>query len=110
MEFLNDYPMEGSWCIAPEVQRGESRYRYDFGYPYKRYLTYTGEKLGRDLSWVTPHVMRHTFASLLVIAGVSLYKVSKWLGDDDRVAQRHYAHLQEGDREINKLRNHATIH
>ena len=31
---------------------------------------------------MTPHIMRHTFASLLASAGVSIYKIAKWLGDD----------------------------
>ena len=37
--------------------------------------------------------MRHTFASLLAIAGVSIFKIAQWLGDDVRVVERHYAHL-----------------
>jgi integrase len=41
----------------------------------------------------TPHIARHTFASLLASAGVSIYKIAQWLDDDVRVVQQHYAKL-----------------
>lgn len=43
--------------------------------------------------WLTPHTMRHTFASLLVTAGESIYKVAVWMGDDVQTVQDHYGHL-----------------
>lgn len=49
-----------------------------------------------------PHVMRHSFASNLVSAGVSLYKVAKWMGDDPRVVDKHYAKLTPDDGDIEK--------
>lgn len=43
------------------------------------------------------NVFRHTFASLLVQKGVSLFKVSKWLGHTDYATTlRHYASLAPG--------------
>ena len=51
-------------------------------------------------AWVTPHVARHTFASLLASAGVSIYKIAQWLGDDVRVVQQHYAKLLPKDADI----------
>lgn len=45
------------------------------------------EKLG----W---HLLRHTFASHLVMEGVSIFKVSRFLGHSTvRVTEDHYAHL-----------------
>ncbi len=105
--FLAEYPMNGTWCIAPEVTRGESRYRYDFHRPYAAYLDHVGKAIKEDLSWVTPHVMRHTFASLLKTAGESLSKISDWMGNDIRVTERHYAHLTEGDKAVNLLHSFA---
>jgi integrase len=105
--FLEKYPMDGTWCIAPEIQRGKSRYRYDFIRPFHIFLEFMGNELEKDLSWVTPHVMRHTFGSLLAIAGESLAKISEWMGDDPRVTDRHYLHFKEGDTAINKL--HAFV-
>ena len=54
----------------------------------------------QGLGWVTPHVMRHTFASLLASKGVSIYKIALWLGDDVRVVQKHYAKLLPKDEDI----------
>ena len=42
------------------------------------------------------HIFRHTFASRLVQKGVSLYKVSKWLGHAQLSTTQMYAHLAEG--------------
>lgn len=108
LNFLEEYPMQGTWCIAPEVARGKSRYRYDFKRPFETYLAYIGGNLKQDLSWVTPHIMRHTFGSLLAIAGESLSKISEWMGDDPRVTDRHYLHFKEGDKAINRLHSFSA--
>jgi len=108
LKFLEEYPMEGTWCIAPEVERGKSRYRYDFKRPFEIYLGYIGGELKQDLSWMTPHIMRHTFGSLLAIAGESLGKISEWMGDDPRVTDRHYLHFKEGDKAINRLHSFSA--
>jgi len=45
------------------------------------------------LTDVTPHVLRHTCASRFVMAGVDLYRVSKWLGHKSIVMTERYSHL-----------------
>ena len=42
---------------------------------------------------VTPHTLRHTCASRMVMGGVSLYEVSKWLGHTSITTTQIYAHL-----------------
>lgn len=128
-KFLKSYPIKGAYCIAPEGKEKRKRkpgarvkkprpailqterkireYRYDFEKPYKIVMTHIGKKLKQDLSWVTPHVLRHTFASLLASGNASLFKISKWLGDTARTTERHYAHLQGADRDIEMLRTRA---
>lgn len=54
----------------------------------------------QGVAWVSPHVMRHTFASLRVQKGVSIFKVAKWLGISVLVAEKHYAKLAPVDGEI----------
>jgi len=51
----------------------------------------------------SPHVLRHTFASHLVMKGISIYKVSQWLGHRSVNTTMIYAHLAPQDDEINKL-------
>jgi integrase len=85
---------ERTIMLRPEVTHGKSIYRYDFGLPFDTYMK------TQKCEWVTPHTMRHTFASLLASAGVSIYKIAVWLGDDVRVVQRHYAKLSPLDRDI----------
>lgn len=84
------------FIIAPAKQLGRGRYRYDFRKPFEIYMA------EQKCAWVTPHVMRHTFASLLASRGVSIYKIAKWLGDGVEVTQRHYAQLLPKDDDIEK--------
>lgn len=50
------------------------------------------------------HDLRHTFASLLINNGVSLYEVQELLGHSSTAMTQRYAHLQP-----NKLRNRTEI-
>jgi len=84
------------FLICPDKVQGKARYRYDFRKPFEEYVEAKGYE------WLTPHVMRHTFASLLAIAGVSIFKIAQWLGDDVRVVERHYAHLLPQDSDIER--------
>ncbi len=83
--------------LCPKVKQGKGTYRYDFHRPYNDYMT------ERKVRWCTTHVMRHTFASLLVQSGVSIYKVARWMGDGVEVVQKHYAHLAPQDSDIEKM-------
>ncbi|MCC7519885.1 MAG: tyrosine-type recombinase/integrase [Verrucomicrobiae bacterium] len=88
---------EYDFALMPGVSYGKAKYRYDFRKPFDDYLK------TKACQWVTPHVMRHSFASILASAGVSIFKVAQWLGDDVRVVQRHYAKLAAGDSDIHAL-------
>jgi site-specific recombinase XerD len=95
-EFLRRYGVRAPFMLEPLVEKGAARYRYDFRRPFCEYMKKQG------CEWVTPHVMRHSFASLLVSKGVSIYKVAVWMGDDVRVVQKHYAKLLPKDDDIEK--------
>jgi integrase len=92
--FLRRYGMRSPFMLRPDVPHGDARYRYDFRRPWSAFTQQQG------LEWVTPHVMRHTFASLLASEGVSIYKIALWLGVDVRVVQKHYAKLLPKDADI----------
>jgi integrase len=92
--FLEVYGLRSPFMVRPEVAHGESRYRWDFRRPWSEYMA------EHKCPEVTPHIARHTFASLLASAGVSIYKIARWLGDDVRVVQDHYAKLMTRDADI----------
>ena len=92
--FLKKYRNRSPFMLHPEIPHGKSRYRWDFRRPWNDFMKAQGTE------WVTPHVMRHTFASLLASKGKSIYKISIWLGDDVRVVQKHYAKLLPRDEDI----------
>jgi integrase len=87
------YPLRWPFMIAPKVTKGRSRYRFDFGRRFRRYV-------GGELSF---HDLRRSYASILVSAGVSGYQVAKWLGDDMRQLQEVYGHLEPNREEINRV-------
>lgn len=88
--------LPGPFLIQPQKRQGKARYRYDFRKPFEEYV----RRMQYD--WVKPHVMRHTFASLLAIAGVSIFKIARWLGDGVEVVEKHYAHLLPQDSDIER--------
>jgi integrase len=85
------------FALKPGVRHGRAIYRYDFHKPFTLHLR------AARMEWVTAHVMRHTFASLLVQSNVSIYKVARWLGDGVEVVEKHYAHLAPQDADIEKM-------
>lgn len=100
--FLREY-LKGKapdqWALRPNTVHGKGTYRYDFHAPYNLFLA------EMKMRWVTAHVMRHTFASLLAQEGVSIFKVAKWLGDGVEVVQKHYAHLAPQDSDLERAMN-----
>lgn len=92
----SEYGLRSPFMLQPTVKQGKGRYRYDFKRPFYEYMA------AQDCPWMTPHLMRHTFASLLASRGVSIYKIAKWLGDGVEVVQNHYAHLLPKDEDIEK--------
>lgn len=100
--FLRRYRLREPYMLRPDTKHGKDRYRYDFRRPFFEHLKRIKlEKTGQTK--ITPHLMRHTFASLLASSGVSLYKIAVWLGDDPRVVEKHYARLLPKDADIERL-------
>jgi integrase len=92
--FIKAYGLRSPFMLQPDVPHGDSRYRWDFRRPWAEYVA------KHKCPWVTPHVARHTFASLLASKNASIYKIAQWLGDDVRVVQKHYAKLLPKDEDI----------
>lgn len=93
-EFIRDeYGLREPFMLHPENEHGKNRYRYDFRRPFYEYMK------EQSCEWVTPHIMRHTFASLLasmdpMLGGPSDFEVATWMGIDLRTYQRTYAKLR----------------
>ena len=91
VSFLRDYlrpdadPLD--FVLRPEVGFGKSRYRYDFREPFDRLLAKC------DMTWFSPHAMRHTFASIMLMKGAGIGQVAKALGDTEATVEKHYSHF-----------------
>ena len=92
--FIQDeYGLREPFMLHPENKHGKNRYRYDFRRPFYEYMKQ------QNCPWVTPHIMRHTFASLLasmdpMLGGPSDFEIATWMGNDLRTYQRTYAKLR----------------
>jgi len=93
---LEPYRAATGYLIAPGVQASP-------GVQYRVRIDRCMKPLCRaaGLDVVSPHVLRHTFASLLVQAGVSLFKVQAWLGHSEAKTTQVYAHLTAYDPDVN---------
>jgi len=93
-EFLQGYGLRAPYVLQPDIPHGKHSYRFDFRRSFFDYMKAEG------VPWISPHVMRHSFASICASKGIDIYRIATWLGDDVRVVQRHYAKLRPDDREI----------
>jgi len=77
-------------------------YRYDPQAIWERVIRKVVEQGGKAIS---PHGMRHSFASNLLMAGVSDVLVARWLGHaDTSMLHQRYGHLLAYHGDINKLK------
>lgn len=94
VRFLQIYLTDRDYCLAPSVRRGAYKYRYDFRRPFEDYVR------SQNLSKVTPHVMRHTFATHLARQGKPITQLAGYLGDSVKTTLRHYAHHYPNSQDI----------
>jgi integrase len=108
LSILRQYQKGDGYLLEAEPHRqGRSRistgwvYRYD---PRKVWLRIMERLVAEGGKAITMYGMRHSFASNLLIAGISDVKVGRWLGHaDTRMVHRHYGHLLSYDGDINAL-------
>jgi integrase len=86
----------GEFVLRPKKTQGAWKYRYDFSKMVEGHFESVGVKC-------SIHDMRRSFASNAVSSGISLYIVSKWLGDGYEVIEKSYGHLAPNTGEINKV-------
>jgi len=97
-KILEPYGEAEGYIFNPKKEQ-PSKYKYRF--EFKKSFQNVAAEAG--VEWCTPHTLRHTFASQLVMAGVSIYKVSKWLGHSDVRTTTIYSHLAPSDEDINRI-------
>lgn len=74
------------FCIRPDKPVGKWIYRFDFRKLFQSFAATRCPEL-------TPHVMRHSYASHLANYGVGIAQLAAWTGDRIATLERHYLHL-----------------
>lgn len=95
--YLKTLERTESFIVAPNVKQGKTWNRW---YPRKSFAA-AAKEAGCDHA--TFHTMRHTFGSLLAIAGVAEIKIRRWMGITPQTWESHYAGLSPTDSDIGKL-------
>lgn len=94
-----------NWGLKPVPASKSGKYK-EYKEEYAAHMKQKAEDLGKQLDRIGWNAFRHTFGSLLAQAGVSLDKISAWMGNTPEVCRRHYAQFIPRDRrdgEIDKL-------
>ena len=96
---LRPYKGKDGFVVCPEkTECGSGHYRVDLR------DSFNAVREQASVPRATLHGLRRTFGSLLVQAGISIYKVSLWLGHSSvTVTQNHYAALVAYDADIDRI-------
>ncbi|MGC6458989.1 MAG: tyrosine-type recombinase/integrase [Akkermansiaceae bacterium] len=84
INFLRPYKDKDGYLFSPYKKHWGEKYRTNPKKGFKAYM----EKQG--FGFVTYHVLRKSFATQLHMSGVSIGKIAKLLGDDERTTLKHY--------------------
>ena len=83
-----------AWLAAPKDAAGRAVGRVIGTTHIRRPFANFARSVG--MGWVTPHVLRHTWASLAAMNGVPLLTVAQIMGDTVATVEAYYAHLSPG--------------
>lgn len=95
---LND---EAVQCLAARLEHKQNDYVFHSTKPGAEHLadpkrSFASACKRSGISGVTPHVLRHTTASWMAIAGVPMLEICKILGHSSMQVTMRYAHLAPG--------------
>ena len=106
VELIRPFRRAKGWVLnshkAMPKRGGTKRvYRYD---PKKIWLRVLAKATTAGAKTITPHGMRHAFASNLLMAGVSDVLVARWMGHaNTSMVHSHYGHLLSYHSDINRV-------
>lgn len=94
LEFLQGYGIRSPWLLAPEKDKWPVDDLRSKRWDAKKALASVAKRAG--VRKLTPHMLRHSFATHLSMKGVPLAEIAGLLGDSLRVTEEHYAGYQPG--------------
>ncbi len=94
LEFLKVYGLREPWLLAPEKKFWPGEKMNAKRFEAKKALQGVAKRAG--VAKLTFHMLRHSFATHLVMKGVTLADVAGLLGDSLKVTEDHYAGFSPG--------------
>lgn len=89
LSFIKSYGMQEPYMLAPHKDRWPDDNKKSNRFDAKKSLAALAKRAGVEK--LNYHIMRHTFATGLVMKGVTLGEVAGLLGDSLKVTEDHYA-------------------
>jgi len=95
---LQRIPRIGKYISHPDrPYKPEARYRWDT-YRHLKALA-----VDHNLTPLTSHMMRRTFATLHAMAGTPITNIARWLGDDIKTTYNHYVGYTIDQKQIDAI-------
>jgi len=89
LEFLRAHGMRRPWLLAPDKDKWPTDKMNSKRFDAKKALHGVAKRAG--VKKLTPHMLRHSFATHLSMKGVPLAEIAGLLGDSLKVTEEHYA-------------------
>jgi|GEM_PF-3263113 len=78
---------------------GPSPFKRNLMLPFRIFLQWAGKRLDQDLLWITPSVMRCTYATHLLKDKATRSDVARWMGVSESIVAKYYTPRKRNSRD-----------
>jgi len=93
LSFLIIYFRVDPWQPRPDIANNPPKRKLRS--PFRIFLDWAGKRLDQDLQWITPLVMRGTYAKHLLDSQVPRREIAQWMGIPETFVAKYHALLNK---------------